>query len=148
MVKYEEIVGSKSVEFPTVALSTLEGLFGGVVYTGLEIPADRADAMFVNIFSTKQKSAALVVNEHVIDCISLLCHQVAIDRSVAMLDGNIMYCPNKNVLIHFHLVGKVLITIQRKAGAESMKHVHYSTYSLEQALDVARRAYTSAIQGK
>lgn len=146
MVKYEEIAGNKMIDFPNVALSTLEKMFGGLVYSGLEIPMDKADEMFVNVVSSKQRAAALVANNTVIDCVSLLCMKVDVDRSVSMLHGSAFYCPDKNVLIHFYLVGKVLLTIQRKAGVESMTNVAYGPYTREQALDIAKRAYAKTMQ--
>lgn len=148
MVRYEEIKENKIIDFPTVALSTLGRMFGGIVYSALEIPMDKADEIFVNVVSTKQIAAAMVANDKVIDCVSLLCMSVDVDRSVSMLHGSAFYCPDKNVLIHFYLVGKVLLTIQRKAGVENMTNVAYGTYTREQALDVAKRAYAKTMREK
>ena len=146
MVKYEEVVNNKTVEFPTVALRTLDRIFGGIVYSAREIPADKANDMFVNIFSSKQKAAAIVGKDNVLDCISVLCMQIKMGRDVAMLDGCAYYCPDKDVLLQFVLVDRVLITIQRKSGANSLKHVSYGAYSREQAIELARKLYGQAVQ--
>lgn len=137
-IQKEDLLSCKKMELPVELLNWLYSIHGACVYNGVEASKFRGDIQFTSFNKLSDLMGICTISGDIRLC-SITYAKVVINDSVSLLDNSVFSTDSKR-LLRFKVLGKCLSICETYYPDGHNVYENSSIYSLNQAIDVARRA--------